>query len=57
MFIKFALEKCDFKSLIFNYFNQTLYACMIYLNLIRYNIIEFTSLSLSRCRHHLIIRV
>ena len=57
MFIKIIIGKCDFKSIDFQFiFSFYIYAT-IYVNLIKYNIITFISLSLSRCRHRLIIRI
>ena len=59
MFIKIAIEECDFKSINFRLFFSlfTLYAYIIYFNLIKYNIIKFISLSLFRYRYYLIIKI
>ena len=55
MFIKFAIEEYDF-IYSFLIIILTLYAYITYFNIIKYNIINIT-LSLSRCRHHSIMKI
>ena len=57
MFIKIAIEEYDFKSinfrLLFSFYMHTI----TYFNLIKYNIVNYISLSLPRYRHYLIMKI
>ena len=55
-FSKFALEEYDFKNINFRLLFLFYMRVITYFNIIKYNIIEFILLSLSRYRYRLIIK-
>ena len=57
MFVTFTIEECDFKSINFRLLFSLYMYIITYFNLIKHNIIIFISLSLSRYRYYLIIKI